>query len=64
MDMDKIYTEKEAEELKLIRLKVWLHSINLDWLKSERERITKDSNRVAVIVRKNNRYSLFVNDTS
>lgn len=64
MDKDKIYTEKEAEELKLIRLKVWLHSINLDWLKSERERITKDSNRVAVIVRKNNRYSLFVNDTS
>lgn len=59
-----ILTLKDAKERRLIQLKIWLTVKHLNWLRRERDRISSDNNRDAIVVSNGNMYSLFVNDVS
>lgn len=56
------YTVKEAKKRDLIQLYKWQPLKRLQWLESEMKRIGGDGTRIALIVMKNSKYTLFVDD--
>jgi len=59
----KVHTERDAKDLNLIQLYIWLHEEEYKWVIDEYKRISRNKKRMVMIVRKNGcMYTLFVDD--